>query len=109
MMNKDWERIKEHYTAWWNYEVLDKITLLVTAPRENYQQNKATIGTQEDRLNKKKVIDLAEREIQGTFYGGLAFPQYWPNFGPDIFSAYMGAAIEFSPIGDHPVSWVDWN
>jgi len=108
MIDKDWEKIKKHYIAWWNCEVLDKVALMVTAPRENHQQNKATIGTPEDRLNKKKVIDLAERKIQNTFYGGLAFPQYCPNFGTDVFSAYMGATIEFSPLGDHPVSWVDW-
>ena len=108
-MNKDWEGIKEHYTAWWNCEVLDKIALFVTAPLENHQQNETSIGLPEDRLNKIKVLDFAEKEIQNTFYGGLAFPQYFPNFGPDIFSAYMGATLKFSPIGDYPVSWVDWN
>ena len=107
-INKNWEEIKKYYTAWWNCEVLDKVAFEVRAPLEKHQQDKTLIGSSEDRLNKEKVIDIAEKKIQNTFYGGLAFPQYWPNFGPDIFSAYMGATLEFSPLGDYPVSWVDW-
>ena len=103
------EEIKKYYLAWWSCEVLDKPALMVRAPKKNYQQNEVSIGAPEDRLNKKKVIDIAEKKIQNTFYGGLAFPQYWPNFGTDVFSAYMGAALEFSPLGsDQPASWVDW-
>ena len=107
--NKDWEKTKKYYKAWWNCEVLDKIAIMVTAPRENQEQNGNFVGSPEDRLNKEKVIDIAEKKIQITFYGGLAFPFYDLDFGPDIFSAYMGATIEFSPIGDYPISWVDWH
>ena len=107
-MNKDWEEIKKYYTAWWNCEVLDKVAIKVTASRKVSQQGKTPIGSTEDRFNKEKVINIGEKKIKNTFYGGMAFPQYYPNFGTDIFSAYMGATIEFSPLGDYPVSWVDW-
>ncbi|MBU0477423.1 hypothetical protein KKC91_02510 [bacterium] len=110
MINKDFEKIKKYYIAWWNCEVLDKAALEVKAPREKHQQDETYIGSPKDRLNKEKVIKLAERKIQNTFYGGLAFPQYWTNFGPDVFSAYMGATLEFSPLGSNqPVSWINWN
>lgn len=107
-MDEDWEKIKEYYIAWWNCEVLDKVPLFVTAPLSSSKSQKITIGSPKDRFNKGKVIDIAEKNIKSTFYGGLAFPIYWPNFGPDIFSAYMGATLEFSSLGDYPVSWVDW-
>ncbi|MFH1905347.1 MAG: hypothetical protein ABIK53_07505 [bacterium] len=107
-MNKNWEEIKKYYIAWWEYGVLDKIALMVTAPRKGAQRGETPIGATKDRFNKGKVLNIEERNIKNTFYGGMAFPQYWPNFGPDVFSAYMGATIEFSPLGDYPVSWVDW-
>ncbi|MCK4308194.1 hypothetical protein KAW50_08225 [candidate division WOR-3 bacterium] len=68
------------------------------------------MGSPEDRLNKEKVIEQAEKTIQNTFYGGVAFPYYWPNFGPDGFSAYLGATLNFSSLGSSaPVSWADWH
>ncbi|MCK4244493.1 MAG: hypothetical protein KAX20_02575 [Candidatus Omnitrophica bacterium] len=110
MLIKNWERIKEYYEAWWNGEVLDRVPLMVTAPRGNSQDKKVIPGTVEDRLNKEKNIDYAEKQIQNTFYGGVAFPQYWPNLGTDVFSAYMGAILKFSPLGSSsPASWVEWN
>ena len=34
------EEIKEYYKAWWNCEVLDKVPLWVTAPRDDPQSRK---------------------------------------------------------------------
>ncbi|MBU0477693.1 hypothetical protein KKC91_03905 [bacterium] len=109
-MDKDFEKIKKYYIAWWNCEVLNKVALEVKAPRENHQQDETPIGSPKDRFNKEKAIKLAERKIQNTFYGGLAFPQCRPEFGTDVFSAYMGATLEFSPLGSkEPISWADWS
>lgn len=110
MLSENWDEAKNYYEAWWNCEVLDKVGLMVTAPRRSSKPREITVGSSEDRFNKEKVISIAERKFENTFYGGLAFPQYWPNFGTDVFSAYMGATIDFSPPGSSsPVSWVDWN
>ncbi len=75
-----------------------------------------------EKFNKEKTIRNAEKTLEATFYGGVAFPCYWPNFGTDVFSAYMGAGMEFLPIfppvitgpaaieeGVNPVSWAKWN
>jgi len=125
MLPESWEKIKEYYRAWWNCEVLDKVPIFVTAPRDDPQSREILSGNtmevkREEAFNKKKVIGCAEKILQATFYGGVAFPCYWPNFGTDVFSAYMGADIEFSPVflpaftsfspkGEIPVSWAKWN
>lgn len=109
-MIENWNEIKKYYEAWWNFDVLDKVPLLVTAPRDGCQSKQIPGGTIEDRLDKEKNIDYAEKQIQNTFYAGVAFPCYWPNFGTDVFSAYMGAKLKFSPLGSSsPASWVEWN
>ena len=109
MINKKWEKIKKYYEAWWNCEVLDKVLLRITAPRHGYQVKETKFGSVEDRFNKEKVIEHAERNIQATFYGGLAFPFYSLDFGTDIFAGYLGAVLEFSPLGSSPISWADWD
>lgn len=110
-MREDWEKVKKYYEAWWNCEALDKVPLWMTVPRQGYQTGEIPTGNAEDRLfDKEKVIQRVERNFQATFYGGLAFPCYWPNFGPDVFSAYLGATLKFPTIFSlsSPVSWADW-
>lgn len=101
--------------------------LWVAAPRDDPQSRKILSGKEMwirkgEKFNKEKTIRNAEKTLEATFYGGVAFPCYWPNFGTDVFSAYMGAGMEFLPIfppvitgptaieeGVNPVSWAKWN
>ena len=127
MLLENWEKIKKYSKAWWNCQVLDRVPIWVAAPRDDPQSRETLSGNtikirREERFNKEKVIGCAEEIFQATFFGGVAFPCYWPNFGTDVFSAYMGADIEFSPIflptlsiwganmeEPPPVSWAKWD
>ena len=123
MLIENWETIKKYYEAWWHCEVLDKVPLFVTAPRDDLLSREMLAGDRiwvkrEEVFHKEKVIERAKKIFQATFYGGVAFLCYWLNFGPDIFSAYLGANIEFSPVflptsapgvkEQPPVSWAKW-
>ena len=106
----NWKKLIEYYDAWWNCEILDKVPFYINAPREDCDSEGAIAGSPEDRFNKEKVIEETDRSIQNTFYGGIAFPYFRPNFGPDVFSAYLGASLKFSPMGSPPpISWVNWH
>ncbi|MBA7497805.1 MAG: hypothetical protein GH144_06915 [Clostridia bacterium] len=126
MLLENWGKIKKYYETWWNCQVLDRVPIWVVAPRDDSQSREILSGNtikirREERFDKEKVIECAEKIFQATFFGGVAFPCYWPNFGTDILSAYMGADIEFSPVflptftwganeeEPPPVSWAKWN
>ena len=127
MLPDTWESIKEYYRVWWTGDVADKIPLWVAAPRDDdtsrrILSNRGLWIQERDKFNVVKTIQNAERILEATFYGGVAFPCYWPNFGTDVFSAYMGAGMEFLPSfppvitgpaaieeGVVPVSWAKWN
>lgn len=108
---ENWEKAKERMNAWWNCEIIDRPCIQVTAPKAGKQ---VEIPDTED-LNKfwtdvNFVLDRVEKIINSTFYGGEAFPVYFPNLGPDIFSAYIGAQLTFAK----ETTWVtpiikDWD
>ena len=102
-------KIKQHYLAWWNCDVLDKVALVVRSPAEKQKPFSVIPATIESRFDIEKSIELAETNIQNTFFGGMAIPQYWPNLGPDIFSGFLGAKLNFTPFGQYPCSWADWH
>lgn len=96
-MYEKFEQAKKRIDAWWNNEIIDRPCIQITAPKDKVKQ---TIPDTED-LNKfwmdvNFVLDRAEKIIESTLYAGEAFPIYFPNFGPDVFSAYLGCELTFA-------------
>ena len=108
----DFEELKPYFQAFWNGEVLDRVALSVTAPRKV----RVVSESAGDWSNPKKVfqekperiLDYFEDYCRNTFFGGLAVPSFWPNFGPDVFSAFLGAELKFSEDSES-TSWIDWS
>lgn len=93
----DWDRAAERFKAWWAGEVINRVALQVTAPKADSQPKPTPQNLAERWTNVDDVIEAAEERMRGTFYGGEVFPMYWPNLGPDVFSAYLGCELIFAP------------
>jgi hypothetical protein len=108
----DWDSAAERFNAWWAGEVIDRVALQVTAPKANHPPRPvpAPQHLEERWTNVEYVVEAAEAGMEATFYGGEAMPIFWPNLGPDVFSAYLGCALIFAP----GTSWampniLDWD
>jgi len=55
-----------------------------------------------------EILDEFEAKARNTFYGAMAFPLFWPNFGPDMFAALLGAEMRYSEDSSE-TSWIDWS
>jgi len=98
-----------YYEAFWNCGMLDRVAVSITAPREGKRSEwgdwfKPSFVAAEPA---EKVLDCFEKNAEHTYYGGLAVPLFWPNLGPDVFSAFLGVKMNYSEdSGD--TSWADW-
>ena len=114
----DWERAQQRMLAWWEGEVIDRVCFQVTAPLTpayGLQDLKSPeilepVDLYEYWTNVDYVIERTAERILHTFWGGEAFPLFWPNLGPDAFAAFFGAELHFL---DQRTSWVspiitDW-
>jgi hypothetical protein len=126
MKQELWETVKKYYLHWWNNDFIGRIPFWVSAPKDDPRSQKALFGKhlwilEKEKFGTEKIIKNAREILRATFYGGLAFPCYFPNFGTDVFSAYLGAEMEFSdlfpPVATGPsfikedvisVSWAKW-
>ncbi|HOL22518.1 MAG TPA: hypothetical protein PLQ41_06675 [bacterium] len=104
---EDFEELKPYYEAFWNCEVLDRIAVMVTAPKKKNLENQWGIPRFVATQPSEVIIDSFERYAKDVFFGGLAVPYFWPNFGPDVFSAFLGAELHYSEKSDI-TSWADW-
>lgn len=93
----DAEQALARMEAWWEGEILDRPTIQVTAPRPDPKplpvKHHATL--REHWLDTEYVVECAAIQIANTYWGGEILPFFWPNLGPDVQAACMGAELEF--------------
>lgn len=111
MSNKfDFDRVEPYWKAWWAGEMIDRVALSITAPIKKDGPPNHTYSNPffVHNASPAEIIDRYERGHENTFYGGLAIPHCNSNLGPDVFSAFLGADIKFSP-DSRDTSWIDWS
>ncbi len=107
---KDFEALLPYYEAFWNCEALDRIAVMITAPAAGCPQvgamwHKPAFVASEPI---DRILDEYEKEVGHIYWGGLAVPQFCPNFGPDVFSGFLGVSMNYSKQSDS-TSWADWH
>lgn len=84
--------------AWWEGHVLDRPTIQVTAPKPNprpYPQKQH--ATHRDRwMDVEYAVECADIHCANTYWGGEIFPSFFPNLGPEIMTAALGAELHFT-------------
>jgi len=109
---EDWEETKNRFEAWWAGEVLDRPAIQVTAPRADARRKEIPPppSLEQRWTDVAHVIAVTEERFRCAYFGGEAFPCFWPNLGPDVFAAYLGCELIFH----ETTSWArplitDWN
>lgn len=84
------EKIKAQFHAWWNMEN-DTPLLSVYARGENHMDVSDVPQELEERWrNEEYLLESEKNKWASTYCGGVAFPVYNPNLGPDILGACTG-------------------
>ena len=93
----DFETIKQRFDAFWEREVLDRPLIYITAPRMKQKKRDFPVpeSTDERWTNLEYVLNNIELYFESTLFLGDAIPFYWPNLGPDSFTAFLGANLIF--------------
>jgi hypothetical protein len=101
----DFEKIKQRFDAFWQREIIDRPMISIVAPRKERKQRDFSVpDTLEGRWTDiEYILERVELSFENTLYLGDAIPSFWPNIGPDSFTAYLGGELTFK---DDHTSWV---
>jgi len=90
LYKEDWGKVREIFTAWWESEIKRPL-LQVVAPKGAFHT--AYDGWDFCRYpdQPELVVQNFERWCSQTYFGGLAYPNLWINFGPGVLSAFLGS------------------
>lgn len=100
-LKPDWEEAAERLAAWWRGEIVNRVALQVTAPREQPLAVDAPAVAAPDDLAERWLdpnhrIAATEQRFASTWYGGEAFPYFDPHLGPGSLALYLGSEPSFA-------------
>ncbi len=105
-----WDKIKADSGKWWQGKLgrpLIQARLFGAVP----QREKPSLNCWDANANwfsdficlfgesvtEEQIIDRWDYALCSTKFLGDAFPSVWPNFGPGVLAAFMGASLHTSP------------
>lgn len=110
----DFARTAARFEAWWNFELLDRPLLTMTAPTGRpFRGPSSTHASFRDRwFDANFALENFIASLDTTAYLGDAFPIFNPNLGPELTATLLGCELEFSefsswsrPIVHSPDDW----
>ncbi|MHB0999683.1 MAG: hypothetical protein ACYC27_10605 [Armatimonadota bacterium] len=107
----DFAEAQQRMKAFWAGEMIDRPVVSITAPKEGKVPPPITHITAPD-FDFEGAARRFDEWASCVFFGGEAMPVFRPDFGPDQFSAFIGAKMELTE--DAMTSWVhpfveDWS
>jgi hypothetical protein len=108
----DWEQRLARVDAFWDRAILDRPVVLARVPKLEPQRPgpRSSHATLRERwLDADYVARCALAEVDRHEYLGDALPMAWPNLGPELFSAFFGAELDYSEHSAWAVpNLIDW-
>jgi len=110
----DWEQRIARQDAFWDRAILDRPVVSMQWPKvppavpTRVPQKHAS--WREHWMDTDRVVNEALAVAANTEYGGDALPHFWPNLGPEVFSAFFGLEMTYT----ETTSWArpiieDWS
>lgn len=93
LYKEDWDKTKDNYKAWWNGEYTGRCLISAKAPKSGVNLKRPAFPEKPEGrfLDFDYLHELNEYQMKSTFYGGEAFPFWYPAFPGYIqMSAYIG-------------------
>lgn len=93
----NWEQVKKRYEAFWNQSSTDRCALRVVSHKKSVPPFRPQPV---DPLTKwtdiDYILDNVEANFKATYYAAEAIPNYFPDLGPGIITAFMGSEPQFA-------------
>ncbi|MBD3386680.1 hypothetical protein GF407_17390 [candidate division KSB1 bacterium] len=96
---EQWQSVKEISKRWWQGD-LERPIIQVRLEGKKPKRPKPELplyvfdSFHDLAIPAETIVDRLDYHLQSTLYMGDAFPQYWPNFGPGVMAAILGASLQ---------------
>ncbi len=111
----DFDSCMDRIYAWYHQEILDRAPIRFSAHNSEYSDSFDLPGyswkTLKERWwNTEYQIELFEYQLKHSTFNAETFPVFWPNLGPEVFTAFYGVELEYKEVTSYAIPSIsDWS
>lgn len=110
----DFERAMQRIYAWYQQEMIDRPPVRFSAHNAEYAVSphlKKKWPSMKDRwFDAGYQVDSFIDSIRDRKFYAETFPVFWPNLGPEVFTAFHGSELEYMDVTSYSVPFVkEWD
>jgi hypothetical protein len=101
--------------AWYNQEIIDRAPIRFSAHNAEYNEAHILKGHSWNNLKDRwwdteYQLELFEYQLEHSVYNAETFPVYWPNLGPEVYSAFYGVELSYKEVTSYAIpNLKDWS
>ncbi len=92
----DFEEAARRWQAFYAGEIVDRPPVCVTAPRNRTPKPIQLTYYEKVFGDLEAVVEQGFEIAEATYWGGEAFPSFYPSFGPDEIAVFTGGELRWS-------------
>jgi hypothetical protein len=109
----DFDIAMKRIYAWYEHEMIDRPPIRFSAHNAEFAVSphlKKSWPSLKDRwLDSENQVDLFINSIRGRKFYAETFPVFWPNLGPEVYTAFHGSELEYMEITTYTIPLVkEW-
>jgi hypothetical protein len=111
----DFEQCMKRIYAWYKQEIVDRVPIRFSAHNQEYDSAKVLNGYKFNSLrerwwNTEYQLDLFEHQLKNSVFNAETFPIFWPNLGPEVYTAFYGIELEYKEVTSYSKPNIeDWS
>ena len=111
----DFEKSMERIYAWYNQELIDRAPIRFSAHNAEYNEVHMLKGRFWKNLKDRwwdtdYQIELFEYQLQQSVFNAETFPVFWPNLGPEVFTAFYGVELLYKEVTSYAIPVIkEWS
>lgn len=104
----DFEKCMERIYAWYEQEIVDRAPIRFSAHNAEYGESHLLEGRSWPSLKDRwwdtaYQIELFEYQLKNSVYNAETFPIFWPNLGPEVYTAFYGVELEYKEVTSYSI------
>ena len=110
----DFEMAMKRIYAWYNQSIIDRVPIRFSAHNAEYIQHeykgKKWNSLKERWFDAEYQVDYFIRSIENQRFIAETFPVFWPNLGPEVYSAFYGSELQYMEVTSYSIPLIkDWS
>lgn len=110
----DFDQCMKRIYAWYNQEIIDRAPIRFSAHNSEYSETRVMKGRSWSNLKARwwdtnYQIELFEHQLANSVFNAETFPVFWPNLGPEVYTAFYGIELEYKEVTSYSIPIIeDW-